>query len=349
MNSLLGKISLAVSLSLLSVACNRNDIEAINLTNEGDGLAKVDIEGAISKYEQATKLDPNNHLIFHKLGNAYEKKEAWDKVASTMATATRLQPKNATYFYKRGKALRMQAEKGPTSWDEAKDPLEMCIKLDPNYEDCYYHLGEVYLQTDDEQRALENWTKAVQHNPTELIFYGPLAELYNNLGYSDQVLAVTKEGISFGKPGAPGYVTLFVLQASAYQAKGDIASAVTSLEKAKDADAEGAHPELLFNLGSTYAVMTPPKKDKALQMLKVFNQRTCKGPKAARYKAQCDQSQTLLQSLGGPGLSPLRSWPGRTPRPLQFHLIVVVRPAVERTPRTVHGSRRAAQSSGSES
>jgi tetratricopeptide (TPR) repeat protein len=287
------------TLAMASTACSRNDIEAINLANEGDGMVKVDPDGAISKYEQATKLDPQNDAIFYKLALAYEKKEAWDKVASTMATALRIKPKNATYWFKRGKALRMQAEKGPTSWDEAKEPLQKCIQADPNFDDCYYHLGEVMLQTDDEQSALENWTKAVQHNPKELVFYGPLAELYINLGYFDQALAVTKEGLTFGKEGSTGLVSLYVLQGAAYQSKGDLASAAASLEKAKASDAEGQHPEILFNLGSTYAVMTPPKKQEALQMLKAFSTKGCKGPKAARYKAQCDQTQTLMMNLGG--------------------------------------------------
>ena len=292
-------IVLLACVAMGAAACSRNDIEAVNLANEGKQLEKVDIDGAISKYEQATKLDPTNDKLFYKLGLAYEKKEAWDKVASVMATAVRISPKNATYWYKRGKALRMQAETGPTSWDEAKEPLLKCISIDPNYDDCYFDLGEVMLQTDDEQAALDNWTKAVQHNPQELIFYAPLAALYVDLGYYDQALAVTKEGLNFAKDGKPGVVPLYVLQGSAYQAKGDLANAAASLEKAKAADAEGAHPEILFNLGSTYAVMNPPKKQEALQMLKAFNTRACKGPKAARFKAQCEQSQTLMAQVGG--------------------------------------------------
>ena len=81
--------------------------------------------------------------------------------------------------------------------------------------------------------------------------------------------------------------------------KGDFASVAVLLEKAKAADAEGTHPEILFNLGSTYAVMTPPKKQEALQLLKAFSTRGCKGPKAAKFKAQCDQTQTLMMNLGG--------------------------------------------------
>ncbi len=279
--------------------CSRTDIDAVNLANEGDQSLKVDLDGAISKYEQATKLDPNNHIIFYKLGIAYEKKEAWDKVASTMSAATRLQPKNATYWFKRGKALRMQAEKGPTSWDEAKEPLEKCIAADPNYDDCYYQLGEVMFQLDDEQRALENWTKAAQHRPQELVYYAPLADLYINLGYLDQATQVLKEGQGIAKPNDKGVFNLHTLMARVHQAKGDTAGVVAELEKAKASDPEGTHPEILFNLGSTYAVMNPPKKQEAQQMLKGFNARACKGTKALVYKAQCEQSQALIQKLGG--------------------------------------------------
>ena len=291
---------LGVMLLGAAAGCSRNDIEAINLATEGDQMKKVDLDGAIQKYEQATRLDPKNDLIFHKLGDAYEKKEAWDKVASTMAQAIRLSPKNAMYSFKRGKALRMQAEKGPTSWSEAKEPLEQCIQKDPNFADCYFHLGEVMLQLDDEQRALENWTKAVQHDPEELTFYGPLAELYINLGLINEAAQTVKEGESFISPKTKaGVVTIYQYEGKVAQAKKDLAGTAAALEKAKNADTEGQHPEILFNLGSTYAVLNPPKKQEALQMLKAFQQRGCKGAKAQKFKAQCDQAQTLTMNLGG--------------------------------------------------
>ena len=80
--------ALGFSLLLGVTGCNRDHIEAINLSNEGDKAYRVNVEGAISKYEQATQLDPTNHRILWKLAKAYERKEDWDKVAST-ATARR--------------------------------------------------------------------------------------------------------------------------------------------------------------------------------------------------------------------------------------------------------------------
>jgi tetratricopeptide (TPR) repeat protein len=277
--------------------CDRSEVEALNLAQQGDEMLKTDLEGAISKYEQATKLHDRNPLLFHKLASAYEKKEAWDKVAAAMATASRLRPKNATYFYKRGKALAMQAEKGPTAWSEAREPLEKCIAADPNYDDCYFLLGEVMLRVDDEQRALENYTKAIQHDPQELTYYAPLADLYLNLGFYDQAAAVLKEGQGFAAPGKVGVYSLHERTAAVLQAKGDTNAMVGELEKARRADPEGQHPEVLFSLGSAYAVQKPPNRQQALQMLKTFQSLGCKGAKAQTLKPQCEQAQALVADL----------------------------------------------------
>src|SRR5262245_20046542 len=78
----LGKVGVGrAGIAALSASgCSSDHIEAINLANEGDQMVKVNVEGAISKYEQATQLDPSNHRITWKLANAYEKKEDWDKL-----------------------------------------------------------------------------------------------------------------------------------------------------------------------------------------------------------------------------------------------------------------------------
>ncbi|MCU0680774.1 MAG: hypothetical protein MUF34_00660 [Polyangiaceae bacterium] len=278
-------------------ACDRSEVEALNLAQQGDEMLKTDLEGAISKYEQATKRDSNNPLLFHKLASAQEKKEAWDKVAAAMATATRLRPKNATYWFKRGKALAMQAEKGPTPWAEAREPLEKCITHDPNYDNCYFHLAEVMLHLDDEQRALENYTKAIQHAPQELTYYAPLADLYLNLGFYDQASAVLREGQALEGPGKLGVFGLHERMAAVHQAKGDTNAMVSELEKARRADPEGHHPEVLFSLGSAYAVQKPPNRQQALQMLKTFQSLGCKGAKSQAFKPQCEQAQALVADL----------------------------------------------------
>jgi tetratricopeptide (TPR) repeat protein len=281
--------------------CSRDRIEAINLANEGDQSVKVNVEGAISKYEQAIDLDPTNHRILWKLALAYEKKEDWDKMASTLARAVQVAPDFANYWGARGHALIMQAELGNAdAYKQAQEPLKKCIEKDPNIADCYHELGESYLWTDDEQSALDNYSKAIEHDPSKGFYYPPLADLYLNLKFYDQAQQVLNEGAKIVQPNeknGPKLYNMYVLMAKVAQVKGDKAGQLSSIEKAEQF-AGDSHPEFAFNLGSTYAAMEPPQKEKALRLLNQFTKKVCKGAQAMKFKDECEESQSMIQKLG---------------------------------------------------
>jgi tetratricopeptide (TPR) repeat protein len=298
----LGKlfVALVVGSTLAMTGCNRRAIEAVNLANEADQQKKVDVEGAIGKYETAVQMDPTNHRIMYKLAMAYKKKEVWDKEAATLARATQVAPKYANYWYERGLALVQIADKAKTkaAWEEAKEPLVKCIEVDPNLAQCYHELGTVMLWLDSEQDALENYSKAIAHRPTEASFYGPLADLYIRLDYFSQAEAVLKQGIDFTPDSEKTKFGMYVLLSMVSQARNDLNGMVSALEEGNRIGGND-HPEILYNLGSTYAVLNPPKKSQAIQMLKQFAARACKGGKSEKYKDQCEQSQALIAKLGG--------------------------------------------------
>ncbi len=294
----------AVLLSgLASLGCSRDHIEAINLANRGDQALKVNVAGAIKDYEEATRLDPTNHRIFWKLANAYQKQEEWDKMASTLARASQVAPEFANYLYHRGFALVKIAEGGnKDAYQEAKEPLKACIEKDPNYAECYHWLGVALLWTDDEQGALQNFTKAIELDPTVPYFYPALGEVYLSLRKYDEAEKVLQEGTRLVPPTektANSLYGTYTLLSNVHQAKGNDEARMADLEKANDI-AGANHPEIAFNLGSTYAVMKPPQKEKALRLLKSFNKRACKSADAAKkFKDQCATSNDLVQKLGG--------------------------------------------------
>ncbi len=285
-----------------ATGCSRDHIKAINLANQGDKSVKVNVENAISLYQQALQLDPTNHRIIWKLANAYEKKEDWDKMASTLARATQVAPSFANYWANRGYALVRQAEAGNAdAYQEAKAPLKKCIEKDPNYAECYHFLGEADLWTDDTQGALENYTKAIEHNPRTAYFYPPLAETYISLKFYKEAGQVLKEGTGLIRPSKQNNNNLYgmyVLRFEVAQAKDDKAEMVTAMEEAQKV-AGDTHPEISFNLGSTYAVMDPPEKAKAVRLLSSFSKRACRGAHAKKFKEQCETASALVQKLGG--------------------------------------------------
>ena len=283
--------------------CSRDHIEAINLANEADRMVKVNVEGAIQKFEEAIQRDTTNHRILHKLSNAYEKKEDWDKMASTMSRAIQVAPEFADYWFKRGYALVKQAEAGnPDAYEEAKEPLKKCIEKDPNYAECYYFLGQAYLWTRNDQEALTNYTKAIEHDPmNHAMFYPPLGELYVNLKFYKEAEQVLQEGTRYIRPSEENNSNLYgmyVLLFEVAQAKDDKPSMLAAMEKAQEVAGE-KHPEIAFNLGSTYAVMDPPQKEKAVRLLGSFAKRVCRGAQSQKYKEQCETAQSLVQKLGG--------------------------------------------------
>jgi tetratricopeptide (TPR) repeat protein len=302
------KTLLIAATAAVSAACNRNNIEAVNLANEGDQARGANIDEAISKYEQATKLDADNARIWWKLALAYEKEEDWQKMASATVgaeeAAERSEKKkaHAEYYFRQGYALEQIAEKGAGSWADAKAPFETTIQLDPNYGQAYGELAWVLLHLDDEAGAIQNWTKALQTKPDETQYYVSLADEYSRLMYYDQAESVLKEGLSFAKEDDKHLFNLHALLGYVYELKGDVPRAVTEYEAAKracDGNKCNDHKEAFFNLGSAYAELNPPKKNEAIQQLQSFWKVTCKGALAVKFADQCAESQEIVRRMGG--------------------------------------------------
>jgi hypothetical protein len=76
---------------------------------------------------------------------------------------------------------------------------------------------------------------------------------------------------------------------------GMLAAAEAAQELGQD-----AHPESAFIVGSTYAKMQPPQKEKAVRMLNSFTKRACRSAKAAQFKEQCETAASLLQQMVAP-------------------------------------------------
>ncbi len=303
----LALVAVAVLAATASVGCSRNNIEAVNLANEGDQAKSSNVDEAISKYDQATKLDADNPRIWWKLVLAYEKKEDWQKMATAASHAEEAAEKaegkktHADYYFRQGYALEQLADAGG-SWADAKAPLLEAIQLDPNYGQAYGELAYVLIHLDDEVGAMQNWTKAVQVQPDQTQYYVTLADEYRRLMFYDQEEQVLREGLSFATEDDKHVFNMHTLLGDEYETKGDFARAVTEYEAAKkscESNKCNDHKEAYFYLGSAYAELNPPKKNEAVQQLQSFWKITCKGAAAKNFADQCAQSQEIARRVGG--------------------------------------------------
>ena len=298
-------ILLGASLPLLAASvfgCSLNKRNSADLVNEGDSVRGSNMDEAISKYDQAASTDPTNRIALWKLALAYHKKEDWAKDAVTCAKAETIAPTFASFNFEQGYALEQQAVKGPTSWAEAKEPLQQAISKDPNMAQAYEELAEVALHMDDEQGALQNYTKAIDLKPDELQYYPPLADLYLRLGYQDRAEQVLREAVAFAKEGDKHLFAVHSFIGSIDEQKQNMAGAVAEYEAAKkicDKCNEPGQQIAFFNLGVAYAEVQPPRKNEAIQQLQSFSKIVCRGAAAARYADQCSQAQEFVKRLGG--------------------------------------------------
>jgi tetratricopeptide (TPR) repeat protein len=285
--------------------CSRNNIEAVNLYNEAVKAKSSNIDESISKFEQATQLDPTNHRILWGLAQAYAKKEQWDKCAATSKKAQGLAPTYANYYFEQGMAnARLAGKKeGGGNWADAKGPLEEAVQKDSNIADAHFELAEVLLHMDDEQGALREYTKAIETQPDNTQFYVPLADLYMRLNLIDEAEKVGREGLGFVKEGdGKGQFLLHSLMGSVADSRSQNETALKEYDLARKACNQCTDPGqaiAFFNLGAAYAQANPPQTSQAMQNLQNFHKMVCKGGAKARYEDQCAQAQQLAQKVGG--------------------------------------------------
>ncbi len=279
---------------------------AVERANAGDALVHTAPDEAGAAYEEALKLDPANHRIAFKLAVLRRKQERWGAAAKALARAVELAPGFASYWLELGYAREMLARHDGAPWVDAKAPLERCVALDPNLADCHVELGNVLLRLDDERGALASYTRGVERDPTRIADYNLLAALYMDVGRMDDsatVLAAARPFMGDPRPDRALY-NLHVLTARIDQVRGDLAKAAAELEAARAAaPADGVESILiLWNLGTTYAMMRPPRAAEAAALLKGFVVRACQSSKAAIYRAECGQAQVLIPMLGAAGV-----------------------------------------------
>ncbi len=133
--------------------------------------AKKDLDAAITSYQSAYLLTPEDIDIYINLGSAFYDKEDYDNALTIYRNALELDPENAKIHCNLG---FLYWGKGDT--DEAIREYEYAIKYDNTYSIAYNNLGVIYL--DDlgrVQNAIDMFKKAVENNPNYALAHFNLA------------------------------------------------------------------------------------------------------------------------------------------------------------------------------
>ncbi len=125
-----------------------------------------DTSRAISSLETAVEQDNKYMEAFYDLGVMYAARRnpiALDYYNNVLS----IQPNNQNAAYAKAKLLQ---DLGKTN--EAISAYQSIIKADKSCANCYYNLGAIYLEiTKEPKKALEQFTKAIESDPTYLAAY----------------------------------------------------------------------------------------------------------------------------------------------------------------------------------
>jgi len=137
------------------IATDINSKGAVNWSSRGFvyqsllGISADSSKWAISSYEEALKLDPNNPYLFAQQGNVY--------LADALSPSA--------------------GDKKNDLLNQAKEKLEKSISLNQNYSNGLYSLGIVYDALKQKDKAIETFTLLQQLNPQNKEISDTLANL----------------------------------------------------------------------------------------------------------------------------------------------------------------------------
>lgn len=140
--------------------------------------SKSDLNAAISSYQSAYLLTPEDIDIYINLGSAFYDKEDYNNALAVYRNALDLDPENAKIHCNLGFLYW-----GKGDIDEAIKEYELAIQFDENYDIAYNNLGVIYL--DDlgrVQKAMELFKKSVECNPNYALAHFNLARCISITG-----------------------------------------------------------------------------------------------------------------------------------------------------------------------
>ncbi len=169
-----GDMDEAISHFQTAVTLNPNK-EWTSVINQTLGFvfqeAKQDLNAAITSYQSAYLLTPEDIDIYINLGSAFYDKEDYENALTIYRNALELDPKNAKIHCNLGFLYWGKGE-----MDEAIREYKHAIEYDPSYAIAHNNLGVIYLDDMGKiQEAIECFKKAVEYNPNYALAHFNLA------------------------------------------------------------------------------------------------------------------------------------------------------------------------------
>lgn len=162
--------------ALKNFAAARADMQGvINLApNSADAYSNLagvaasedKLDEAVQLYEKALEKDPAHFNSLSNLVTIYAKQNKADQAVSRLDQAINAQQDKAPLHYLKAQALGFQKNA-----QGAEAELRRALELDPNYLAAYFALGSLYVNTNQEDRAIAEYQKVTEKQSDSDVAY----------------------------------------------------------------------------------------------------------------------------------------------------------------------------------
>jgi tetratricopeptide (TPR) repeat protein len=151
-----------------------------------------DIDGAITDYNQAIKLNPNFAEAYNNRGIARRNKSDIDGAITDYNQAIKLNPNFAEAYNNRGNIHLLNAE-----LDLALVDYTRAIELNSKYAEAYSNRGNIYFINSDLDLALSDYSMAIKLRPSFDVAYTNRGELFFVKGQLSDALSDLRKANEF--------------------------------------------------------------------------------------------------------------------------------------------------------
>jgi tetratricopeptide (TPR) repeat protein len=178
-----------------------------------------DYDQAFANYNQAIRLNPNNATIYYARGFAYADKGDFDRAILDFNEVIRLDPNNE---YVTTRMARQRID------DLAKKQLNSNSSNTKNDIDEYFKNGKEYLEKQNYNKAIGNFSKSIKKNPKNADVYLFRGFAYKEKGVYNKAIMDYNEAIRLN----PSFVEAYNHRGGAYYYAGAYDRAIADWESA---------------------------------------------------------------------------------------------------------------------
>jgi Flp pilus assembly protein TadD len=157
----------------------------------GDALDKKgQLDEAISHYQEALRLKPDDALVYNNLGVAFDKKGQSEDAIRQYREIIRLEPDRPFAHYNLGNALLKKGQ-----LDEAIIQYQEALRLKPDYADAHNNLGNALGGKGQTDAAIDQYRQAVHLKPEDAFAHNNLGAALERQGLTDEAIIQYQEAV----------------------------------------------------------------------------------------------------------------------------------------------------------